>query len=129
MKNKHSQSRWICLATALAVAMLAGGCEDADTQMAITLTPDEVELTGAGSVLFTAGLPNADANVDPESTGDRAEELLQPLVWSVQNPGLGGIQSSGGNSAAYQSNGRRGQNVVRVRDQGGREGVAVVNQL
>ena len=124
MKKTHSQSRWICLATALAVALLAGGCEDADTQMAITLTPDEVELTETGSVLFTAEL----ANVDPETTDDRDEELLLPLEWRVQNPGLGGIQSSGGNSAVYESNGRRGQNVVHVRDQGGREGVAAVNQ-
>ena len=124
MKRTQSKSRWICLATALAVALLAGGCEDAETHMAITLTPDEVELTETGSVLFTAEL----ANVDPEATDDRAEELLQPLVWRVQNPGLGAIQSSGGNSAVYQSNGLHVQNVVHVRDQGGREGVAVVNQ-
>ena len=124
MKENHSPSRCICLATALAVAFLSGGCEDADTQMALTLTPDEVELTETGSVLFTAELPDA----DPETTGNRAEELLLPLEWRVHNPGLGGIQASGGNSAVYQSNGRHGQNVVHVRDQGGREGVAVVNQ-
>ena len=64
MKRTQSKSRWICLATALAVALLAGGCEDAETHMAITLTPDEVELTETGSVLFTAEL----ANVDPEAT-------------------------------------------------------------
>ena len=124
MKNTHTQSRGICLATALAVALLAGGCEDAETHMAISLTPDEVEMTDAGSVLFTAEL----ADADPEATDDRTEELLLPLVWRVQNPELGGIQSSGGNSAVYAGNGRRGQNVVHVRDQGGREGVAAVNQ-
>ena len=58
-------------------------------------TPDEVELTGTGSVLFTAALANADANVDPEATDDRARELLLPLVWSVQNPELGESSPAG----------------------------------
>lgn len=106
-----------------ALGLLASGCEDAETGSALTVSPSDSEIAGVGATVFlTAARP------EDEDPTNRNEEVIYPLTWSVSNPSLGGILSSSGNSAVYESNGTRGQNVVFARDQFGREGLAVINQ-
>jgi len=55
-------------------------------------------------------------------------ELSMPLVWTVSNPQLGYIGSSGGASASYLALDAHGDNAITVVDQYGAEGVATVRQ-
>jgi hypothetical protein len=98
----------------LLAGMLLSACDDTNTDSALLVQPGSVEISGPVSVLLTA-----------TNTGDT---LFLPLAWTVNNEDLGRITSSGGNQAAYTSNGRVGQNVVFVKDQAGREALAVINQ-
>lgn len=102
---------WL-LAILMAGLMLAG-CESSTTDTNITVTPSsETGSTGSTThILFTA-------------TG--STNLYLPLEWSVTNPDLGHIQESAGYSAVYESYGIPGENVIKVKDQGTAEGVAVV---
>lgn len=116
--NKQKKSTWMG-ALVLAGWMVAmTGCEDAETaSAALSLSPPDAELTGRGATqVFTA------------SVTVEEEDVYLPLQWSVSNPSLGGILSSSGMSAVYESNGTIGQNVVICRDALGREGLAAVNQ-
>jgi hypothetical protein len=54
--------------------------------------------------------------------------LALPLVWTASDAALGGIKSSAGVTAIYQSTGKVGNNVITVRDQGESEGIAVITQ-
>ena len=88
------------------------GCDSSSSGTNITIEPSSVFLpTEVGSVAFTAS---------------GSTNLLLPLEWSVSNPELGGILRSEGLTAIYGSTGQAGNNAITVRDQGGREGVAVV---
>ena len=121
--NTQCMKRWTGIGTVL-LMLLVTGCEDAETGSALTVTPSEVNVTGVGATsYFTAA-----ARVDAGEATNRNEEIIYPLVWSVSNPTLGGLMSSAGDSAVYESNGRKGQNVVFVKDGFGREGLAVINQ-
>ena len=97
------------------VLMSISGCEDRDTDKNISVTPQSTDLIGTGDTVVLVA-------ADPVS------DIVMPLVWTVSNPSLGGIMSSSGDSAVYESNGTRGQNSITVRDDSEREGVAVVEQ-
>lgn len=120
MKIMRNIRWWGCAALCMAGALLMPGCEDASTDLTITVTPSAVEFTGPGVVVLTAGRPVVE--------GDRTEELMLPLEWKVFNRNLGGIMAAGGHQAVYEANGRRGQNTVMVRDQAGREGFVSITQ-
>ncbi len=110
---------------ALAAGMIfACGCDDTSVSEVIDVEPGTVEMEGRGSALLTARLRGEDAT----TSTNQVDNLFLPLEWSVQNPDLGGVMSRGGHSAVYESSGRRGANVVFVKDQIGREGVVAVNQ-
>jgi hypothetical protein len=116
--------RWTGICSVLLLLAQVTGCEDAETGSALSVTPSEAGLTGVGATsYFTAA-----ARVEAGEATNRNEEIIYPLVWSVSNPALGGMMSSAGDSAVYESNGKKGQNVVFVKDQFGREGLAVINQ-
>ena len=106
----------------MAVPLLCG-CDDADVTSVITVTPDSVELARGEAVLLTAHLPEGRG-----ADGAEEDAIYLPLVWSVNNPELGVIVASSGYDAVYASLGRSGQNVVFVKDQRRREGLAVINQ-
>jgi hypothetical protein len=117
---------WSKAVVALGVVgtLALAGCDDAATGPVISVTPDSVDLTGAKTVVLTAqGGEAGDTAAVPTNV------LYMPLEWSVHNPQLGGIMSSAGHTAVYESNGRVGQNVVFVKDQSGREGVVAINQV
>ena len=57
------------------------------------------------------------------------ESLTLSLTWSVNSSALGHILSSAGNTGIYESYGGTGNNVVKAKDQYGREATAVVNQM
>ena len=61
-------------------------------------------------------------------TNETTQTLYLDLEWEVSNPALGFILSQAGYTAVYESNGTIGQNVVRVMDQAGNEGEALINQ-
>jgi len=116
--------RWVACVAVLAAGIVMVGCEDASNH-SITVTP------AASSLDVTEGSQNAvvlTASNGPSNTVARTNELLYPLEWSVTEPSLGNISSSGGNSAVYTRTGARGSNTIIVRDQGDGEGVAVVTQ-
>lgn len=116
--------KWIIgLTTAAILAFLAAGCEDADTGSAMSVTPETSNLSGQGAtVVLTAKLPGT------SMVSNRSDQIILPLSWSVSNPSLGGILSSRGYTAVYESNGKDGQNVVIAEDAYGHEGLAVINQ-
>ncbi len=106
----------------IAVAFL--GCEKTNRQVELIVTPNSAILSQAGQqATFMASLPEvANAGV---SNG--TSELLYPLDWSVSDESKGRIIATAGDSAVYQCSVGHGKNVVVVRDQGNREGLASVN--
>lgn len=121
MKTK---ANWVVIAiTAVLLAFLAAGCEDADTGSAMAIDPATSDLSGSGAtVVLTA------KSLVAVTASNRSDQIILPVTWSVSNPSLGGIMSSRGYTAVYESNGRPGQNVVFAEDAYGREALAVINQ-
>jgi|GEM_PF-2903987 hypothetical protein len=126
---------------AVALAAFGPGCgEDAETDTGLSIrrtaddcqdcaeTKDPIYGYGYGSLFLTACRGACCGDCMASST-NLADRLFLPLEWSVSNPGLGQILASGGYSAVYRSVGGEGVNVVIVRDQAGREGIASVTQL
>lgn len=105
------------VAVAGAVLWMGTGCEEADGLEGLAVSPATVTLGGSNAVSaqeFTAAVSN---------------NLALPLEWSVSNPSLGDIRSQSGAKAIYKANtGRKGDNVITVRDQYKNEGSAVVTQ-
>jgi hypothetical protein len=110
----------IGLAILTSGGLMLTGCDDARTADPIEMDPASVEVTGAGSVVLRAMAPETDG---------AGEALYMPLEWSVYNRSLGGVMSSAGHTAIYESNGKVGRNVVFVKDQSGREGIVAINQV
>jgi hypothetical protein len=104
------------LALLLAAYVLCG-CESSTTDAGINVTPaEETRSTGDSQlVLFTAS-----------AAGGTNQVLYLPLEWKVSDEGLGHMVESHGYQAVYQSNGKPGNNIITVEDQGTSEGVAVV---
>lgn len=133
------KTRWIQMMGAglLAAGWLwtAGGCENAETDTALAVDPPSSVVRGEGATVFLTAF-DPDQSVYVKSSDDSSvvetnamgAQIMLPLAWRVTNPDLGGILSSGGYSAVYESRGVIGQNVVIVEDRFGREGVAVINQ-
>jgi len=117
MSRVRSYSLVACLAVpAVLLAFVVGGCETAETNTAITITPGSVVLTGVGaSVAFTA------------TAVDVNRPLFLPLVWTASNPEIGNVTGEGV-TGVYVSRGGVGSNVITVRDQAGASGIAVVTQ-
>lgn len=123
MKLNDSFRRGCVLLTAALLCGVLTACEETEELNAIEVSPDTAVLTGSGdSIVFTAKRPTVDIGTNT------FDNLFLPLEWEVSNPNLGKIQSSGGFSAVYESNGKVGQNFINVRDQAGSEGVALVEQ-
>ena len=114
--------RTVSLVAALVSAVMAiglVGCEDASNKSLNVAPPSAtLDTTDAGSA----------AQVFVASTSDSNSAAFFPLVWSVSDAGLGNIAGQGGASAIYTRTDRLGNNIITVRDAGGREGVAVVTQ-
>ena len=94
------------------------GCNSSSSSSStplVTIDPPSPTISGESPVVFTASVTEG-------------QELFLPLVWSVDDPSLGNITSSAGLTAIYESSGATGVNPVKVRDQAGSEGVAVVIQ-
>jgi hypothetical protein len=111
----------------LGMAVIAGvvgvvltGCETTESaDSAITITLSSSTITNKAAVTMTAA-----ASGGTNST----TSLALPLVWTASDAALGGIKSSAGVTAIYQSTGKVGNNVITVRDQGESEGIAVITQ-
>lgn len=125
-----SHSRPLLIGCLVVLLSCIVGCDDVDRTSVLTVTHfrgnneirGAIEMEGAGAVVVKASFPEGEG-------GEAEDALLLPLEWSVHNPGLGGMMRSAGHTAVYESNGRRGQNVIFVKDRQGREGVLAVNQF
>lgn len=106
-------------AAVLTFGFLIAGCETGGDTVALSVEPPFVDLTGVNS--------NTVLTQTFTVTGG-LRELSLPLEWSVSNPNLGTIASSGGSSASYVRTGSHGDNSIMVVDQYGAEGVATVRQ-
>ena len=108
-----------CLAVLLVLSL---GCEKAETNASLIVTPSAADVAEVDDqILLTVSLPATGTATGAVAT------LLFPLEWSVTDPGQGDIIPSGGDSAVYRNNVKDGINVVKVRDQAGREGFATIN--
>jgi hypothetical protein len=118
--NSTRSHGWRRLLAAAGAAALLAGCEDVSTSNSIVVSPPAASFSNLanaaiiGVVTFVA------------STGETNQPLYMPLTWSVSTPSLGTIVGQAGNSAVYEGTEAFGLNVITVRDQGDREGVATV---
>ncbi len=106
------------LALALAITLLAVGCEKAEGLLGLVLEPGAATLGEEDQTLLitvTGGVTN--------------ESLALPLEWRVSNPALGSIEITGRASAIYRRTGRHGMNTVTARDQYKNEGFCVIEQV
>jgi hypothetical protein len=101
------------------------GCETAERRRSLEVTPQWTEVTRAGHrVVLTAAVP---VQVDDEGFTNQVSQLLYPLEWTVSEPANGRIISTAGDTAVYHADVGDGKNVVTVRDQANREGLANIN--
>ncbi len=107
--------RW-CAGLLLALGMV--GCEASNDDMRgeLEVEPASTWLEGEeGSVMLTAVV------------GKDIEPIVYPLEWSVSNPSVGRIVSQSADKAVYAYyHPVEVMNVVTVRDQLGRKGIAMV---
>jgi hypothetical protein len=99
-------------------AVVIPGCEEAKGLRALGIIPKFADLT-SGFTNFTQTF---------EVNEEDLAGLSLPLEWTVANPQLGGITSSGGRTASYTRTGLPGDNSIFVRDQLGAEGSASIRQ-
>ncbi len=138
MKTKWIKTMSAGLAMVGLLGLAAGCGEDAETDTALAVTPASSTVYADGATVFLTaydpdqGVYEMRAKVSLDSdvpeTSNLNSHILLPLEWSVVNPAMGRIMASAGYSAVYESYGPRGQNYILVRDQGGREGIASVEQ-
>ena len=108
----------LCAAFGIGGAFFVG-CEKATGTRWLTVSPSTVDLT--------SGVTNSATLTFTVTAG--LGDLSLPLVWSVSDPTLGVIGSSGGLSASYVGYlTAPGYNAIHVKDQYGAEGVATVRQ-
>ena len=101
----------------LALGLLGCEASDDDVRGELDVLPTDTDLTGVTKgIVLTAVV------------GDTADPSLYPLEWSVAYPYVGHVIAQSANSAAYlHTSPHAGGNAITVRDQLGREGIAVVN--
>lgn len=108
------------MALVAGVLTFVAGCEttkDGSTVLTVTLSADTI--TGAGATV------TASASTEASATNTI---VALPLKWSVSDSSLGYIKASSGMEAVYESTGKKGSNILTVRDQGDAEGMAVITQ-
>lgn len=108
------------MVAAICAFVCISGCEttqDASSALTVTLSADTI--TGAGATVT--------ATASTEATATNTVVAL-PLKWSVSDSSLGYIKASSGMEAVYESTGKKGSNIITVRDQGDAEGMAVITQ-
>ncbi len=135
MNRKWFQAMMIVVAAAGAWLLMTG-CEDVETDTGLTIRAACEECSGNlqvlgygyGSITLTA-CRGACCGDCLDSSTNLVDRLFLPLEWSVSNPSLGRILASGGYTAVYESIGGKGRNIVTVRDQSGREGIAGIEQI
>ena len=105
-------------------ALFITGCESNDESVFgdIEVTPASTSLTGdERSVTLTA-------DVSTGNDGSEPEPIVYPLTWSVADSSLGTIISQAANKAVYKHTASTsGSNVIIVRDNLNREGLATVS--
>ena len=124
MTKRESRGRLVGMGTLILVTVALMGCEKTERRRSLDVTPQWTEVTRAGHrVVLTASVtPTSDPAIS-----NQVSELLYPLEWFVTEPGNGRIISTAGNTAVYHADNGAGKNVVIVRDQGNREGLANIN--
>lgn len=104
----------------VAACLLTFGCERAETDRGLDVTPENARIAWEGSVTFSVALP--------ESAG-RDREIYYPLEWTVSHPDMGTLQESQGSTAVYIAARRSGVNSILVQDQSGAQGIVAVEQF
>ena len=109
------------------LALVLAGCETTSTDKDIII--EQVNpLDGAGwNIQRRATMLLRARRTADEETG--AQDVFLPLTWTVELPHLGQITSQAGRDAVYTSTAALGANVVRVRDQAGREGIVIITTV
>ena len=114
---------WYRFMAVMFASVVLLGCEETQQRRELSVTPNTAELSRAGDrVVLTALVPDVRAAATNTVSG-----LLYPLEWSVTDSTMGRIVSSTANAAVYECTVGDGENVVVVRDQGDREGLATIN--
>ena len=112
-------ARWSCAMVPVLIvslAMLMFGCESTDDTKALTVEPEEAELTANGETQVFEVM---------EEEGE-TDSLSTPIEWSVSDSSKGVIVKNSGYKAVYQRL-AEGVNIVYAKDQYGSEGYATVN--
>jgi hypothetical protein len=114
---------WYRFMAVIFASVVLLGCEETQQRRVLSVTPNTAELSRAGDrVTLTASVPDVSAAATNTVSG-----LLYPLAWSVTDPTMGRIVSSTANAAVYECTVTDGENIVVVRDEGDREGLATIN--
>lgn len=117
----------LTLALGVAVLWPMVGCETAsDERGLVHIQVDDpiVDLTGVGAIAVLSL-----TRTDEDTSTTNTPTLLLPLEWSVSERSLGAIISASDFQAVYESTGAVGKNIVTVRDQSGRSGLWVIDQM
>lgn len=106
------------------VMLLMAGCDlsDDDTVLdQLPVDPPSAILSGwPASVILTA-------DVSTGGNTGTVDMVIYPLEWEVSDPSIGRIAARSANQAVYVQQARRSSlNVITVKDQMGRRGVATV---
>jgi hypothetical protein len=107
-----------CCGTLLALGLLGCGPDDGDVRGELEVVPASTVLVGEHeeSVILTVVV------------GEGTEAIVYPLEWSVSNPAIGRIVSQSADKAVYAIyRAVEAGNAITVRDQIGREGIALVS--
>jgi hypothetical protein len=111
----------ICGCLAVGALLITIGCEpdDDDVRGELPVTPATTTLTGdEKTVILTADVTVGGADPEP---------IVYPLEWSVSDPSVGSVAAQSANSAVYTHvSEENSANIITVRDQLAREGLATV---
>jgi len=123
-----------CLAGAGLIVWMGGsGCETVETRTrALAMNPASTNLTEAGATVVFTLTWNGDLFGAVDTNAPAATvPLILPIAWSVSDPQLGTVRSSGdGLTAVYERRGSAvGNNYIIARDFGARyEAIGTVRQ-
>ncbi len=112
-------------------ALLNTGCEEGTGTEALILSPTSASFAFSNTTVTntTNGVSGVVGDSVVFTVVGGYRELSLPLAWSVTDPNLGTVASSGGYSAVYKAyEGRHGVNAIRVQDQYAAVGVAQIDQ-
>ena len=124
MRSQHNNILvWYRFMAVIVASVVLLGCDETQEHRELTVTPNAAEISEAGDrVVLTASVPDVSAAVTNSQSG-----LLYPLEWWVTDSTMGRIISTTANVAVYQCDIAGGVNLVIVRDQSDREGLANIN--